>query len=223
MFNLSGSEIVVILLLALVVLGPDKLPDAMRKAGRTFAELKKMASGFQDELRKGFDEPSAELRKTATTNRGRATVPGVTTTAKPSAKMAATTAAEAAAEPADYAGQAAAQPRRRPDAHLPPGNSVAAPVVAPAATAAAAAGSSAPPPTTSRHCDDAADAADDAAEAVDVTEPTDGARPTPTADARAGGRSRGRRSPRRRPASDESDDLVDIDDEAAAVGPDLGA
>ncbi|MET0326059.1 MAG: twin-arginine translocase TatA/TatE family subunit, partial [Ilumatobacteraceae bacterium] len=27
MFNLSGTEIVVILLLALVVLGPEKLPD----------------------------------------------------------------------------------------------------------------------------------------------------------------------------------------------------
>ena len=42
MFNLSGSEIVVILLLALIVLGPEKLPDAMRRAGKAFAEIKKM-------------------------------------------------------------------------------------------------------------------------------------------------------------------------------------
>ena len=139
MFNLSGSEIVVILLLALVVLGPDKLPDAMRKAGRTFAELKKMASGFQDELRKGFDEPSAELRKTAETIREAATVPGVTTRAKPSAKMAAATPApEAAAEPADYPDKPQHNPDVDPMPDLPPGNSVA--VVAPAATAAAAAG-----------------------------------------------------------------------------------
>ena len=54
-FNLSGSEIVVILLLALVVIGPDKLPDAMRRAGKTYAEIKKLSSGFQDEVRKGFD------------------------------------------------------------------------------------------------------------------------------------------------------------------------
>ena len=40
MFNLSGSEIIVIFLLALVVLGPEKLPEAIRRAGRTYAELK---------------------------------------------------------------------------------------------------------------------------------------------------------------------------------------
>jgi sec-independent protein translocase protein TatB len=77
-FNLSGSEIIVILLLALVVLGPDKLPDAMRKAGKTFAELKKLTSSFQDEVRKGFEEPTNELRKTAQTVKEAATVPGLT-------------------------------------------------------------------------------------------------------------------------------------------------
>ena len=41
MFNLQGSEIVVILLLALVVLGPEKLPDAVRKFTQTYAELKR--------------------------------------------------------------------------------------------------------------------------------------------------------------------------------------
>ena len=65
MFNLSGSEIVVILLLALVVLGPEKLPDAMRKAGKAFAELKKLSSGFQDEVRKGFEDPVKEVKQTA--------------------------------------------------------------------------------------------------------------------------------------------------------------
>ena len=64
MFNLSGSEIIVILLLALVVLGPDKLPDAMRKAGKTFAELKKLSNGFQEEVRKGFEDPVKEVKKT---------------------------------------------------------------------------------------------------------------------------------------------------------------
>ncbi len=51
MFNLQGSEIIIVLLLALVVLGPEKLPDAMRKAGKAYAELKKMSSGFQSEFR----------------------------------------------------------------------------------------------------------------------------------------------------------------------------
>lgn len=65
MFNLSGSEIVVILLLALVVLGPEKLPDAIRRAGRTYAELKKMGNSFQAEMKSVLDEPMKEMRETA--------------------------------------------------------------------------------------------------------------------------------------------------------------
>ena len=65
MFNLSGSEVIIILILALVILGPDKLPDAMRRAGRTWAELRKLSSGFQEEVRKGFEEPTKEVRQTA--------------------------------------------------------------------------------------------------------------------------------------------------------------
>ncbi len=65
MFNLQGSEIIVILLLALVVLGPEKLPDAIRKFSRTYAELRKMGSGFQSELKSALDEPMREMRETA--------------------------------------------------------------------------------------------------------------------------------------------------------------
>jgi len=71
-FNLQGSEVVIILLLALVVLGPEKLPDAMRKAGRMYAELRKMSSGFQEEFRKAAEpfnesvnEATGQLRETA--------------------------------------------------------------------------------------------------------------------------------------------------------------
>lgn len=62
---MSGTEIVVILLLALVVLGPEKLPDAIRKFGRTYAELKKMGTGFQEEFKSAIDEPMREMRETA--------------------------------------------------------------------------------------------------------------------------------------------------------------
>lgn len=68
MFNLQGSEIIIVLLLALVVLGPEKLPDAMRKAGRFVAELRKMSSGFQEEFRKAaepFSEATGQVRETA--------------------------------------------------------------------------------------------------------------------------------------------------------------
>lgn len=65
MFNLQGGEIVIILLLALVVLGPEKLPQAMRRAGQFYAELRKMSSGFQDEFKAAMDEPVREVRQTA--------------------------------------------------------------------------------------------------------------------------------------------------------------
>lgn len=65
MFNLQGSEIIFLLLIALVVLGPEKLPDAIRKFGRAYAEFKKMANGFQGELKQALDEPMRELKDTA--------------------------------------------------------------------------------------------------------------------------------------------------------------
>jgi sec-independent protein translocase protein TatB len=65
MFNLSGSEIVFLLLIALVVLGPERLPDAMRRFGKTYSEVKKMSAGFQSELKSALDEPMREMRETA--------------------------------------------------------------------------------------------------------------------------------------------------------------
>lgn len=54
-----------ILVLALVVLGPEKLPGAMRKAGRYYAEFRKMSSSFQEEFRRAIDEPTSQIRSTA--------------------------------------------------------------------------------------------------------------------------------------------------------------
>ena len=65
MFNLSGSEIVFLLLIALIVLGPEKLPEAVRKFGKAYSEFKKMSTGFQSELKTALDEPMREMRETA--------------------------------------------------------------------------------------------------------------------------------------------------------------
>ena len=65
MFNLQGSEIIVILVLALVVLGPEKLPNAIRQFSKTYAELRKMGNGFQSELKDALEEPMREMRETA--------------------------------------------------------------------------------------------------------------------------------------------------------------
>jgi sec-independent protein translocase protein TatB len=64
-FNLQGGELVIILLLALVVLGPEKLPDAMRKMGQFYGELRKMSTSFQREFKAAVDEPMKEVRDTA--------------------------------------------------------------------------------------------------------------------------------------------------------------
>ncbi len=63
--SLGGGEVIAILVIALIVLGPEKLPEAIRKFGNIYGELKRMSTGFQSELRDAFDEPLRELRGTA--------------------------------------------------------------------------------------------------------------------------------------------------------------
>jgi Tat protein translocase TatB subunit len=59
MFNVGGPEIVVVLLVALVVLGPDQLPKAMRTFGNVMAQIRKVSNGFQDEMRNAMNSIEA--------------------------------------------------------------------------------------------------------------------------------------------------------------------
>lgn len=54
--SLSAVEILVVLGVALIVLGPQKLPSAARQIGKVLGDLRRMASGFQDEMKQAFDE-----------------------------------------------------------------------------------------------------------------------------------------------------------------------
>ncbi|MDZ7732462.1 MAG: Sec-independent protein translocase protein TatB [Acidimicrobiia bacterium] len=56
MFNIGGGEVLVILLVALIVLGPDKLPQAARQVGRFTSEARKVADGFRSEMRSAMDD-----------------------------------------------------------------------------------------------------------------------------------------------------------------------
>jgi sec-independent protein translocase protein TatB len=47
MFNLGGGEILVILVVALIVLGPDKLPRFMRTVGKAVGDLRCTSTDFQ--------------------------------------------------------------------------------------------------------------------------------------------------------------------------------
>jgi len=64
-FNLSGSEVMFLLIAGLVVLGPDRLPGVIRKVGKTYGEIRRAASNFEREFKETFKEPLEELNKTA--------------------------------------------------------------------------------------------------------------------------------------------------------------
>ena len=49
MFNVGGGEILVIMVLALIVLGPDKLPDLARQIGRAMASINRMRERLEAE------------------------------------------------------------------------------------------------------------------------------------------------------------------------------
>jgi Tat protein translocase TatB subunit len=66
MFNVGGGEIIVVLLLALLVLGPDKLPSTAKKVGRFLHEVRRMTSGFEQEVRKAMDFESVDGSATST-------------------------------------------------------------------------------------------------------------------------------------------------------------
>jgi len=61
-FNLSGSEVVFLLLAGLVVLGPERLPAVIRRVGKTYGQLRRMASSFETEMKQTFGEPLEEIR-----------------------------------------------------------------------------------------------------------------------------------------------------------------
>jgi sec-independent protein translocase protein TatB len=68
MFNIGGGELIVIMLLALIVLGPKRLPDAARQVGKVMADLRRLSTGFQNEVRTALDSVEDTDRVTARRN-----------------------------------------------------------------------------------------------------------------------------------------------------------
>lgn len=60
MFNFSMSELVVILIIALVVFGPSKLPEIGRAFGKSIKEFKSATSDVKEEVQKAvsLDTPA---------------------------------------------------------------------------------------------------------------------------------------------------------------------
>jgi len=59
--SLGAPEILVILVVALIVLGPSKLPEAARQVGKAMAEFRRVTAGFQAEVRDAFQEPQPSV------------------------------------------------------------------------------------------------------------------------------------------------------------------
>ncbi len=53
--NLGPAEILVILVVALIVLGPKRLPEAGKQVGKALAEVRRWSRGIQGEIRDAFD------------------------------------------------------------------------------------------------------------------------------------------------------------------------
>ena len=57
--DMSGGEMIVIALVALLVLGPQKMSEVARKAGKMMSEVKRVSSDFTSQL----NEETASLRE----------------------------------------------------------------------------------------------------------------------------------------------------------------
>jgi Tat protein translocase TatB subunit len=63
MFNIGMPELLVILTVALIVLGPKRLPEVARALGKAMAEFRKATSGLSQELENAKAMLEDEARK----------------------------------------------------------------------------------------------------------------------------------------------------------------
>lgn len=59
MFGIGFTELILVLIVALIFIGPDKLPDIARALGKALEEFRKAG----DELKKNISEAQTEVRE----------------------------------------------------------------------------------------------------------------------------------------------------------------
>jgi sec-independent protein translocase protein TatB len=62
--NFAPEKLLLVAVIALVVLGPQRLPGAARSLGKLMAELRRLSQGVQSEMRDALSEPHDALRNT---------------------------------------------------------------------------------------------------------------------------------------------------------------
>ncbi|MGA3007110.1 MAG: twin-arginine translocase TatA/TatE family subunit [Opitutaceae bacterium] len=63
MFDIGGTEIMVILVVVLILFGGDKLPEFARGLGKSIREFKKATSGIEEEFKRAMEEPPKPVKK----------------------------------------------------------------------------------------------------------------------------------------------------------------
>lgn len=119
MFNMPGGpELLVIFLVALVVIGPQQLPKAMRTFGNVMAEVRKVSSSFQAEMKSAMDSvvdtSATEKPHSATMAPATPAEPTPTTVSDDPAEVVARNDQAAGAEPAATATAPEAEEPARP-------------------------------------------------------------------------------------------------------------
>ena len=68
MFGIGMPELLLILAIALIVIGPKKLPDLAKSLGRAMREFKKATNEFKD-VKKAFDGLGEEIKESVSTKK----------------------------------------------------------------------------------------------------------------------------------------------------------
>ena len=63
MFNIGGGELLIIILVIVIFIGPSKLPEVANTLGRLSATVRRFNQSFQDEVRNSFDDPIEEAAR----------------------------------------------------------------------------------------------------------------------------------------------------------------
>ncbi|MEX2237484.1 MAG: Sec-independent protein translocase protein TatB [Dehalococcoidia bacterium] len=63
-FGIGLFELAMVMIVALIVVGPDRLPETAREIGKMVRTLRRYAAGVQSELKEGLGELTSEVEAT---------------------------------------------------------------------------------------------------------------------------------------------------------------